>query len=133
MVFLPLQIVCLDDWGCRRLTLNRIRETAAEEITASAIKEAGVIFTPGKKICTRLSTATFTKTYAYITFSAIRFFHGRKFETHQQLSFTSGFGSHLQPVGCRGQHRLNRPHLRQYGNLTLAFRGILLNLPRFHT
>jgi len=55
------RIIRLGDLGSLRITLSSEGKTTAEEVTAAAVKKAGVIFTPGKKLQEMLKTAKFTK------------------------------------------------------------------------
>ena len=55
------RIVRLGDLGSLRITLSSEGKATAEELTADAIKEAGVIFTPGPKLKAMLAAAKFTK------------------------------------------------------------------------
>ena len=55
------RIVRLGDLGSLRITLSSEGKDKAEEVTASAVKKAGVIFTPGGKLREMLGNAKFTK------------------------------------------------------------------------
>ena len=55
------RIIRLGDLGSLRITLNSEGKEKPEQITAAAVKKAGVIFTPGKKLQDMLKTAKFTK------------------------------------------------------------------------
>ena len=55
------RIIRLGDLGSMRITLSSEGKNTAEEVTASAVKKAGVIFTPGAKLQDMLKTAKFTK------------------------------------------------------------------------
>jgi predicted histone-like DNA-binding protein len=55
------RIIRLGDLGSLRITLSSEGKDTAEEVTAAAVKKAGVIFTPGKKLQDMLKTAKFTK------------------------------------------------------------------------
>lgn len=54
-------IVRLGDLGSLRVTLSSEGKDKPEDVNASAIKEAGVIFTPGTRIKEMLSSAKFEK------------------------------------------------------------------------
>jgi predicted histone-like DNA-binding protein len=54
-------IVRLGDLGSLRITLSSEGKDKPEDINASAIKEAGVIFTPGTRIKEMLLSAKFEK------------------------------------------------------------------------
>ena len=55
------RIIRLGDLGSLRITLSSEGKNTAEEVTAAAVKKAGVIFTPGKKLQEMLKNAKFTK------------------------------------------------------------------------
>ena len=55
------RIIRLGDMGSLRITISSEGKEKAEEITASAIKKAGVIFTPGSKLKEMLKSVKFTK------------------------------------------------------------------------
>jgi predicted histone-like DNA-binding protein len=55
------RIIRLGDLGSLRITLNSEGKDTAEEVTATSVKKAGVIFTPGKKLQEMLKSAKFTK------------------------------------------------------------------------
>jgi len=55
------RIIRLGDLGSLRITLSSEGKDTAEEVTASSVKKAGVIFTPGKKLQEMLKSAKFTK------------------------------------------------------------------------
>jgi predicted histone-like DNA-binding protein len=55
------RIIRLGDLGSLRITLSSEGKGTAEEVTAAAVKKAGVIFTPGKKVQEMLKSAKFTK------------------------------------------------------------------------
>jgi hypothetical protein len=55
------RIIRLGDLGSLRITLKSEGRATAEEVTASAVKKAGVIFTPGAKLQEMLKTAKYTK------------------------------------------------------------------------
>jgi predicted histone-like DNA-binding protein len=55
------RIIRLGDLGSLRITLSSEGKDTAEEVTAAAVKKAGVIFAPGKKLQEMLRNATFTK------------------------------------------------------------------------
>jgi len=44
------RIIRLGDLGSLRITINSEGRNTPEEVTATAVKKAGVIFTPGKKL-----------------------------------------------------------------------------------
>lgn len=54
-------IVRLGDLGSIRITLSSEGKETPEDVTASAIKEAGVVFTPGTRIKEMLQTVKFEK------------------------------------------------------------------------
>ncbi len=54
-------IIRLGDLGSLRITLSSEGRATAKEVTASAVKKAGIIFTPGKKLREMLDTAKYTK------------------------------------------------------------------------
>ena len=54
-------IVRLGDLGSLRITLKSEGQTTYSEVTSSAIKSAGVIFTPGTRIKDTLSHAKYQK------------------------------------------------------------------------
>ena len=54
------RIIRLGDLGSLRITLSSEGKDTAEEVTASAVKKAGVIFTPGAKLQEMLTAAKFT-------------------------------------------------------------------------
>jgi predicted histone-like DNA-binding protein len=55
------RIIRLGDLGSLCITLSSEGKDTAEEVTASAVKKAGIIFTPGKKLREMLDTTKFTK------------------------------------------------------------------------
>jgi predicted histone-like DNA-binding protein len=55
------RIVRLGDLGSLRITLSSDGKDAPENVTAAAVKKAGVIFTPGKKLQDMFKTVKFTK------------------------------------------------------------------------
>ena len=55
------RIIRLGDLGSLRITLSSEGKETAEEVTATSVKKAGVIFTPGKKLQEMLGSAKFTK------------------------------------------------------------------------
>ena len=55
------RIVRLGELGSLRITLSSEGKDKAEDVTASAVKKAGVIFTPGTKLKEMLKGAKFTK------------------------------------------------------------------------
>jgi predicted histone-like DNA-binding protein len=55
------RIIRLGDLGSLRITLSSEGKDTAEEVTAAAVKKAGVIFTPGKKLQDMLRNAKYTK------------------------------------------------------------------------
>ena len=55
------RIVRLGELGSLRPTLSSEGKTTAEEVTAAAIKEAGVLFTPGTRIKEMLAAVKFVK------------------------------------------------------------------------
>jgi len=55
------RIIRLGDLGSLRITISSEGREKPEQITAAAVKKAGVIFTPGKKLQDMLKTAKFTK------------------------------------------------------------------------
>ena len=55
------RIVRLGDLGSLRITLSSEGKATADELTADAIKDAGVIFTPDPKLKTMLADAKFIK------------------------------------------------------------------------
>jgi len=55
------RIIRLGELGSMRITLSSEGKNRPEEVTASAVKKAGVIFTPGTKLQSMLKTAKFTK------------------------------------------------------------------------
>jgi predicted histone-like DNA-binding protein len=55
------RIIRLGDLGSLRITLSSEGKNTPEEVTAAAVKKAGVIFTPGAKLQSMLKTAKFTK------------------------------------------------------------------------
>lgn len=55
------RIVRLGDLGSIRISLSSEGKATAEELTADAIKEASVIFTPGAKLKAMLAAAKFLK------------------------------------------------------------------------
>ena len=54
-------IVRLGDLGSLRITLSSEGKEKPEDVTASAVKEVGVIFTPGTRIKETLATVKFEK------------------------------------------------------------------------
>jgi len=55
------RIIRLGDLGSLRITLSSEGRDTPEEVTGSAIKRTGVIFTPGRNIQSMLRSAKFTK------------------------------------------------------------------------
>ncbi len=55
------RIIRFGDLGSFRITLSSEGKDTAEDVTAAAVKKAGVIFTPGKKLQEMLKSAKFTK------------------------------------------------------------------------
>ena len=55
------RIIRLGDLGSLRITLSSDGKDTAEAVNATAVKKAGVIFTPGAKLQEMLKTAKFTK------------------------------------------------------------------------
>jgi predicted histone-like DNA-binding protein len=55
------RVIRLGDLGSLRITLSSDGRDTPEEVTSSAIRRTGVIFTPGKKMQDMLKTARFTK------------------------------------------------------------------------
>ena len=55
------RIIRLGDLGSLRITISSEGRNTPEEVTATAVKKAGVIFTPGKKLQEMLKTAKFSK------------------------------------------------------------------------
>ena len=55
------KIVRLGDLGSFRVTINSEGKDTAEEITANAVKKAGIIFTPGKRTQEMLNNIEFIK------------------------------------------------------------------------
>ena len=55
------RIIRLGDLGSLRITLSSEGKDTVEEVTATSVKKAGVIFTPGKKLQEMLKSAKFTK------------------------------------------------------------------------
>jgi predicted histone-like DNA-binding protein len=55
------RIIRLGDLGSLRITISSEGKDTAEEVTAAAVKKAGVIFTPGAKLQEMLKNAKFTK------------------------------------------------------------------------
>jgi predicted histone-like DNA-binding protein len=55
------RIIRLGDLGSLRITLSSEGKDTAEAVTATSVKKAGVIFTPGKKLQEMLKSAKFTK------------------------------------------------------------------------
>ncbi|MDR2148058.1 MAG: hypothetical protein LBE91_16550 [Tannerella sp.] len=55
------RIIRLGDLGSLRITLSSTGEATADEVTATSVKKAGVIFTPGKKLQEMLKAAKYTK------------------------------------------------------------------------
>ena len=55
------RIIRLGDLGSLRITLSSEGKNTADEVTAAAVKKAGIIFTPGTKLQLMLKTAKFTK------------------------------------------------------------------------
>ena len=55
------RIIRLGELGSLRITLSSEGKDTAEEVTASSVKKAGVIFTPGAKLQEMLKSAKFTK------------------------------------------------------------------------
>jgi hypothetical protein len=55
------RIIRVGDLGSLRITLSSEGKETPEEVTGSAVKKAGVIFTPGSKLQEMLKVAKFTK------------------------------------------------------------------------
>ena len=55
------RIIRMGDLGSLRITISSEGKDTPEQVTAAAVKKAGVIFTPGKKLQEMLKTATFSK------------------------------------------------------------------------
>ena len=55
------RIIRLGDLGSMRISLSSEGKDTADEVTAAAVKKAGVIFTPGSKMQNMLKTAKYTK------------------------------------------------------------------------
>jgi predicted histone-like DNA-binding protein len=55
------RIIRLGDLGSLRISLHSEGKNTAEEVTAAAVKKAGVIFTPSQKLQDMLRNAKFTK------------------------------------------------------------------------
>jgi predicted histone-like DNA-binding protein len=55
------RIIRLGDLGSLRITLSSEGRDKPEQVTASVVKKAGVIFTPGKKLQEMLKAAKFSK------------------------------------------------------------------------
>lgn len=55
------RIIRFGDLGSFRITLKSEGKNTEAEVTANAVKKAGVIFTPGKKLQNMLKTAKFKK------------------------------------------------------------------------
>ncbi len=55
------RIIRLGDLGSLRITLSSEGKDTPEEVTGTAIKKVGVIFTPGKKLQEMFNNAKFTK------------------------------------------------------------------------
>ena len=55
------RIIRLGELGSLRITLSSEGKDKPEEVTGSAVKKAGVIFTPGTKVKEMLVSAKFTK------------------------------------------------------------------------
>ena len=55
------RIIRLGDLGSLRITLSSEGKNTADEVTATSVKKAGVIFTPGQKLQEMLKVAKFTK------------------------------------------------------------------------
>jgi len=55
------RIIRLGELGSLRITLSSEGKNSAGEVTAAAVKKAGVIFTPGAKLQSMLKSAKFTK------------------------------------------------------------------------
>ncbi|MDR2086206.1 MAG: hypothetical protein LBP72_03420 [Dysgonamonadaceae bacterium] len=55
------RIIRLGDLGSLRITLSSEGKDSTEEVTATAVKKAGVIFTPGAKLQEMLKNAKFIK------------------------------------------------------------------------
>jgi predicted histone-like DNA-binding protein len=55
------RIIRLGDLGSLRITISSEGRNTPEEVTATAVKKAGVIFTPGKKLQEMLKAAKYTK------------------------------------------------------------------------
>ena len=58
------RIIRLGDLGSLRITVSSHSRDKASEVTASAVKKVGVIFTPGKKLQEMLKSAKVTKAQA---------------------------------------------------------------------
>ena len=55
------RIIRLGDLGSLRITLKSEGKATAEEVNTSAVKKAGVIFTPGNKLREMLKSAKYSK------------------------------------------------------------------------
>jgi predicted histone-like DNA-binding protein len=55
------RIIRLGDLGSLRISISSDGKDTPEQVNASAVKKAGVIFTPGKKLQDMLKTAKYTK------------------------------------------------------------------------
>ena len=55
------RIIRLGELGSLRITLSSEGKDKPEEVTSSAVKKTGVIFTPGAKVKEMLNSAKFTK------------------------------------------------------------------------
>jgi predicted histone-like DNA-binding protein len=55
------RIIRLGDLGSLRITLSSEGKDTAEEVTATSVKKAGVIFTPGRRLQEMLKHAKYTK------------------------------------------------------------------------
>ena len=55
------RIIRLGDLGSLRITLSSEGKDTAAEVTAAAVKKAGVIFTPGTRLQSMLKSVKFTK------------------------------------------------------------------------
>ena len=55
------RIIRLGDLGSLRITISSEARDTPEQVNAAAVKKAGVIFTPGKKLQDMLKAAKYTK------------------------------------------------------------------------
>ena len=55
------RIIRLGDLGSLRITISSEGRDTAQQVNAAAVKKAGVIFTPGKKLQEMLKNAKYTK------------------------------------------------------------------------